>query len=268
MFLTEYELSAGGMIKITILFLDYPTPKVYYIIRSKDGGGTVDYLNNAYKMTELEAITERHSVRSYKNKRIEPEKIDIIKEKIDALNSEYDLHMQFVRNAGEVFSGIASRFTGWSGVPSYIALIGRKRPELDELCGYCGEQLVLLAQKLGLNTCWAGIFKRKKVRLTLAEDERLVLVIAIGYGADGGKPRRSKPVDMVTDVPEKDMPDWFRCGVTAALLAPTAMNQQKFMFSLDGDTPTARISDSGYFDKVDLGIAKYHFEAATGRKVK
>ena len=31
------------------------------------------------------------------------------------------------------------------------------------------------------------------------------------------------------------MPDWFREGVVAALLAPTAVNQQKFFISRDGD---------------------------------
>lgn len=31
------------------------------------------------------------------------------------------------------------------------------------------------------------------------------------------------------------MPDWFRKGVEAALLAPMAMNRQKLFFALAGD---------------------------------
>lgn len=36
-----------------------------------------------------------------------------------------------------------------------------KADNLDERIGYYGEQLVLLAQALGLNTCWAGLSYRK-----------------------------------------------------------------------------------------------------------
>lgn len=219
------------------------------------------------QMTDLEAITLRHSVRVYKRVRIEQEKIDVIRDEIDRLNEKYHLHIQFISKAGEVFSGLPSMLAGWKNVPSYIALVGRKRDKLDELCGYCGERLVLLAQKLDLNTCWAGMFKRKEVKAEIGDNERLVLVIAIGYGVTEGSSRKSKPVEFVTDVREDGMPEWFRCGVTAALLAPTAMNQQKFIFSLDGDKPTVRTSANGPFVKVDLGIVKYHFEAVTGKKV-
>ena len=59
------------------------------------------------------------------------------------------------------------------------------------------------------------------------------------------------------------MPEWFRRGVQAALLAPTAMNQQKFTFTLQGDTVSAK-AGTGFYSKVDLGIAKYHFEIGAG----
>jgi hypothetical protein len=36
-------------------------------------------------------------------------------------------------------------------------LIRKKSDDLDEKVGYWGEQLVLLAQTLGLNTCWVGL---------------------------------------------------------------------------------------------------------------
>ena len=55
------------------------------------------------------------------------------------------------------------------------------------------------------------------------------------------------------------MPEWFKQGVEAALLAPTATNQQKFMFCLDGETISAKAGMGVYF-KIDLGIVKYHFE--------
>ena len=62
---------------------------------------------------------------------------------------------------------------------------------------------------------------------------------------------------------EGPAPDWFRKGVEAALLAPTAMNQQKFKFTLRGDTVAAK-AGMGFYTKVDLGIVKYHFELGAG----
>ena len=63
------------------------------------------------------------------------------------------------------------------------------------------------------------------------------------------------------------MPEWFVAGVKAALLAPTAVNQQKFVFSLEGDEALVRVKGLGSYTKVDLGIVAYHFDAATGKKV-
>ena len=56
-------------------------------------------------------------------------------------------------------------------------------------------------------------------------------------------------------------------GAEAALLAPTAVNQQKFKFILHPDNVVeARtlFSMAGYTD-VDLGIVKYHFEVGAGK---
>jgi hypothetical protein len=45
----------------------------------------------------------------------------------------------------------------FTGVQNYIALIGKKSSSLEEQAGYYGEQLVLTAQQLGLNTCWVAM---------------------------------------------------------------------------------------------------------------
>ena len=58
---------------------------------------------------------------------------------------------------------------------------------------------------------------------------------------------------------------WFTGGVEAALLAPTAMNQQKFRFGKAGDMVTAT-AGTGFYSKIDLGIAKLHFEIGAGKE--
>ena len=41
------------------------------------------------------------------------------------------------------------------------------------------------------------------------------------------------------------------------------MNQQKFTFTLDGNKVTAK-AGMGFYSKIDLGIAKCHFELGAG----
>ena len=60
------------------------------------------------------------------------------------------------------------------------------------------------------------------------------------------------------------MPDWFKNGMEAVLLAPTAMNQQKFLFTLNGNQVSAK-AGIGFYSQIDLGIVKYHFEVGAGK---
>ena len=101
----------------------------------------------------------------------------------------------------------------------------------------------------------------------LDEGEKLCVVIAFGYGETQGASRKSKTVEEVV-ASKGEMPEWFEKGVKAALLAPTATNQQKFKFGIKDGKPVAVVSGRGPCNKVDLGIVKYHFEVASGRKVE
>ena len=151
------------------------------------------------------------------------------------------------------------------GVTDYIALVGKKGPDLEETCGYYGERLVLKAQQLGLGTCWVALTYRKVTdAFTVGSDEKLCAVITVGYGKTPGTPHRSKPLSAVVKA-EGPLPDWFQAGAEAALLAPTAMNQQKFVFTLNGDKVSAR-AGLGFYSKIDLGIVKYHFELGAGKE--
>ena len=77
-----------------------------------------------------------------------------------------------------------------------FALIGKKSPKLEETLGRCGEQLVLKAQELGLNTCWvAATYGKGKCPAVVYAGEKLLMVISIGYGATQGVPRKSKPME-------------------------------------------------------------------------
>lgn len=215
-------------------------------------------------MSITEAMKARHSVRQYKNQPISAETISALQAEIEACNKESGLHIQLVTNEPKAFNSFMAHYGKFSGVTNYIALIGKKNSALDEKCGYFGERLVLKAQELGLNTCWVAMtYSKIKTAFTVGQDEKLCVVIALGYGENQGVPHKSKAISKVAKV-EGNIPDWFKNGMEAALLAPTAMNQQKFLFTLDGDKVSVK-AGKGFYTKLDLGIVKYHFEVGAGR---
>jgi len=216
-------------------------------------------------MELIDAIRQRHSVRQYDARDIEEDKILLLKAKIDELNAEGDLHLQFVEDAAKTYNRLFNRMSGLGSAPSVIACVGRDDASLDQRVGYYGEKLVLYAQTLGLNTCWTGTFNRKNINADVPEGERLVISIAIGYGKDQGRGRKTKTKEQVSEVLSTGA-EWFDKGVELALLAPTAINQQKFLIKLLPDETVEFVDKGGVYSQVDIGIVKCHFEIGSGRK--
>ena len=223
-------------------------------------------------MTVQEAMEARHSVRAYKEQPLAEETVRALKERIEEMNGKSGLHIQLILNEPKSFQGPLSRYGRFRGVTDYIVMAGRKTDDLDERTGYFGEQLVLFAQMLGLNTCWVGLSYRKVPgTYVLGEDEKVACYIAVGYGETQGAGHRIKTVGQVSNASDHT-PSWFRRGVEAALLAPTAVNQQKFSFEyvgMNGRCHQVRarkgFSLIGY-TRMDLGIAKCHFEIGAGKE--
>ncbi len=204
-----------------------------------------------------EAMKARHSVRSYKDKPIDSEAETELRSLIDECNRQSGLHIQLFTNEPEAFGGMMAHYGKFSGCKNYIALVGEKGA--DEKCGYYGEKLVLRAQQLGINSCWVAMtYNKSKAPCIINKGEKLYLVIALGYGQTQGTEHKSKPVERLCRC-DGEMPEWFMNGMEAAMLAPTAMNQQKFLISLSGNKVSAKAL-AGFYSKIDLGIVKCHFE--------
>ena len=246
-------------------------------------------------MTLQEAIQARHSVRAYKELPLADETVRVLVDKITELNQKGRLHMQLIQNEPKAFQGTLAKYGKFRNVNNYIVMAGKKAasqreesktsldsPEreqartkfksddLDERVGYYGEQLVLLAQTLGLNTCWVGLsYSKVPGTYVLDEGEKIACYIAIGYGETQGVGHKIKTVEQVSNISDIT-PLWFKKGVEAALLAPTAVNQQKFSFEYIGMRNNRHqvrakkgFSMIGY-TQMDFGIAKCHFEIGAG----
>ena len=197
---------------------------------------------SAGQLTPMQAIEGRHAVRSYTDEPLASEAVEVLQKAIALVNEEANLNIQLVLDEPRAFTGFKARLVNFTNVGNYLAL--------------------------GLNSCWVGgTYKVVNRAYNVDLGQKLAAVVALGYGASQGVPHRSKAPQEVA--PGYDgAPEWFKRGVDAALLAPTALNQQKFSFSLDGeenDVPVVRASTKrGAFTQMDLGIAQCHFEIGAG----
>ena len=215
-------------------------------------------------MTIKEAIKQRHMVRKFTDKPIPADLAELLNARIAENNAAHGLNLKLVTGNSDGIGGMAKMLLTKT-VHSYIVLAGKDRADLDEKLGYCGADLCLYAQTLGLNTWWVGgMFSGKGAMKHLeTKDVRVNGVIAIGYGQTQGVPHKSKTAAEISQY-NGAAPQWFLDGVEALLCAPTALNKQPYMVRGDGDRVSLTAGE-GHFAGIDLGIGKYHFEVGAGK---
>lgn len=215
-------------------------------------------------MTIQEAMAKRHMVRQYTDKPIPPDTAELLNQRIAENNQKYNLHLALVTGNSDGIGSMAKLLLSKT-VNNYIILAGMDAPGLDEKLGYCGADLILYAQTLGLNTWWiGGMFHSKGALKNLCnKDVRVNGVIAIGYGQTQGVPHKSKTAEEISEY-DGDAPQWFKDGITALLYAPTAMNRQPYTVKGVGNQVSIS-AGNGHFSGIDLGIGKYHFETGAGK---
>lgn len=243
-------------------------------------------------MDLLEAMEARHAIRMYTDEPAGASILAALQAEIDACNAASGLHIQMVAGLDDALLGLNTHYGRFKNVHNAIALIGCANgtddaasdaaAALEERVGYYGERLALRAVQLGLDTSWVVLDDAASADApwwTLHEGECAVWFIVFGHGARGGAKHRSKPMNQlcaIEGVADDDVaaadgeavlaaaPQWFRDGMNAAMLAPTSLSQQPFLFTLHKDGTVSAEALEGLFAHVGLGCAKYHFEIGAG----
>lgn len=217
----------------------------------------------------IHAIEKRHSVRDYNEMPIEQTKISAIREAMEKINTDFpQLSFRLVTDEPRAFGGRWASYGNFRGVSNYLVIAGERGNDVDVLCGQKGEELVLLLMHLGISTCWVGLtYKKIDTAFSLPPSASIRCVIAFGYANNpDGRQHKIKSPEQVSNITPRS-PEWFKEGVRLALLAPTAVNQQKFFFELVDEKKvkaTAKFSLVGY-SRIDLGIAMTHFVIGANR---
>ncbi len=155
--------------------------------------------------------------------------------------------------------------------------------------GYAMEKIILMVEKLGLNTCWMGVTFDKagfSEKMGLKEGEELIACTPVGYAK---QKRRLKDLAMRKFVSSDSRlgPDklFFDCGFDRPLdmetageylpalecvrFAPSASNRQPWRIIRHNDKKTFSLFleytkgyQYKYGQQIDMGIAMLHFELA------
>ncbi len=213
-------------------------------------------------MTIKEAMKERHMVRKYIDKEI-PEDLGLkLNERIEQNNNKYNLSIKLMLNNDKAVNSIIKLLLA-KGVKNYIILAGNDNDDLAEKLGYSSADIMLYAQTLGLNTWYVGgTFNRGVSKYV--PNKKVIGIVAIGYGINNGVPHKSKIIEEVSSY-DGNMPSWFKEGVEASLLAPTALNKQDYKI-IGKDNKVKIEIDNGIFTGANKGLIKYHFELGADKE--
>lgn len=215
-------------------------------------------------MDLMTAMQERHCVRNYLDVPIPQDLRDRLLEEAAKINEESGLNIQVFFDEPECFQTGMSRYGSFSNVKNYFSIVGKKGADLDEKAGYYGMKFTLILQSLGLNSCWVALTHGKS-QAVVGKGEKEDILVSFGYGVTQGRQHWNRPVNELCEV-TAPVPDWFVRGMEGALLAPTARNQQKFLITYDGTSLRAKATSRMFYASIDLGIVKYCFELASGKR--
>ena len=213
-------------------------------------------------MTIKEAMKERHMVRKYVDKKIPEDLVSKLNERIEENNKKYDLSIKLMLDNDKAVNSIIKLLLA-KGVKNYIILAGNDTDDLAEKLGYSSADIMLYAQTLGLNTWYVGgTFNRGVSKYV--PNKKVIGIVAIGYGINNGVAHKSKTLEEVSSY-DGTMPEWFKNGILASLLAPTALNKQDFILIGNGNKVKIECNN-GIFTGSNVGLIKYHFELGAGKE--
>lgn len=211
-----------------------------------------------------EAMHTRHTVRQFTGTPLSETEKSSLNERVKELNENLSLAICLIESEKTPLNLMGKVILRGKGVCSYFVLAADDREGVDETLGYASSDLVLFAQTIGLNTWWmGGTFNRKFVS-GFVPGKKLVGIVAVGHGETQGVPHKSKAPQEVSSY-NGEAPEWFKNGVDAALLAPTALNRQLFMITGNGNKVSITYK-SGPMSDLDRGIVKHHFELGAGKE--
>lgn len=226
-------------------------------------------------MNLVEAMQARHSVRMYTDEPVEEAVLDVLRSEIDAINQESGLRLQLGSGLEDAFCGYETHYGRFKEAHNAAVILGgqaataRQDIPLQLKVGYYGERLLLRMVQMGLSTSWVVLDDTAEGWWDFLPDEQAIWLVTFGHASRIIGKHRSKPMEELCRIEGGvPMPEWFRKGMEAAMLAPSSLGKQPFTFVLHEDgTVSTELADE-LFAAVGAGCARYHFEIGAGVDVQ
>ena len=147
-------------------------------------------------------IRKRFSCKKFSDKAVEPEKLANVLEAGRLAPTAKNLQEQhvYVVQSGEALARIDAQTPCRYGAPVVLVVAfdknnvftypGDKRDSGVEDATIVATQMILAAADEGLDSCWVNFFDPDKMAaaLELPENEEILMVMDLGYGAEGAAP--------------------------------------------------------------------------------
>ncbi|MCR5580380.1 MAG: nitroreductase family protein [Pseudobutyrivibrio sp.] len=234
----------------------------------------------------IDDVRKRRSVRTFDGKGLSEETINDIKAYASSIVNPYNIPVAF-----DFFDAKSNGLSSpvLTGEKCYVTAKVKKGPGADVAYGYSFEELLMYAESKNIGNVWiGGTMPREKFEqaCNLQDNEIMPCVSPLGYAADkmGIKEvlmRKGVKADTRFEFGELFFKDDFNTALTeeeakslgistaleAVRLAPSAVNKQPWRVVVCQDgahfyEKKSKGYDNGTYDlqKVDMGIALYHFE--------
>ncbi|NMA67466.1 MAG: nitroreductase [Clostridiaceae bacterium] len=241
-------------------------------------------------MTIKQAISNRKSIRTYKDIPITHEIRSKLEKYIKKVEAPFDTKQRFILIDKDEVSNKAKLGTYGviSGAKTFICAVTEPAYRYEENLGYAFEKIILYATSLGLGTCWlGGTFNKSGFSgsIYLKDKDFIPVVTPVGYAKE-----KRNFIDQVMSfgAGSKNRKDWselffnknldtplkkeevgpYKDALEMVRLAPSASNKQPWRIVKDENTfhfflrrTIGYKSLLGYdIQRLDIGIAMCHFE--------
>ncbi|NLE23943.1 MAG: nitroreductase [Clostridiaceae bacterium] len=241
-------------------------------------------------MNIKQVISQRKSIRTYKDKPISQELKEKLKNYIADVSSPFEPKTRFVLLDTDDMSPQTKLGTYGviSGANTFICGITENVERYEENLGYAFEKIILYATSLGLGTCWlGGTFNRSNFAeaVRLKENEVIPVVTPVGYAKEkrsfidavfvkgaGSDNRKGwselffdgefgNPLSRETEGRFTDVFDMVRIAPSASNKQPWRIVKSENMFHFFlCRTPGYKGIVGFDIQRLDIGIAMCHFE--------
>lgn len=237
-------------------------------------------------MNRLEALRNRYSVRSFTEEPLSVEIVNKLKAEITMTNTHQPgIKFQLITDDPNPFKGFSKGYGIFENPRNYMAaVVDIATPDILERAGYFAEKFVIMATELGLGTCFVGgTYNDKVVKAQLRAGEKILFLVLLGYPKEKSRFIANFMVNMIHrkkmgareffepesgyDRAVKTIPN-LEEGLEGVACAPSAVNRRPtriFLKEENGEKiPCARVDANNPKNLIDLGIAKFNFNYATG----